>query len=82
MPLWSADIAPRLKRGESLIVAAHGNSLRALVKLLLNVPDDRIVEVEIPTGNPLLFEFDEGSLAPKSARYLDAARATPIPSLS
>lgn len=82
VPLWNAEIAPRLKQGESLIIAAHGNSLRALVKLLLQVSDERIVEVEIPTGNPLLFEFDKGSLTPKSARYLDAARATPIPSLS
>ncbi len=78
-PLWNAEIAPRLQRGESLIIAAHGNSLRALVKLLMKVSDDRIVDVEIPTGNPLLFEFEGGSLTPKSARYLDAARATPLP---
>ena len=81
-PLWNGEIAPRLKRGDSLIIAAHGNSLRALVKLLLKVPDDRIVDVEIPTGNPLLVEFETGSLAPKSARYLDAARATPLPPLA
>ncbi|MFN3960678.1 MAG: 2,3-diphosphoglycerate-dependent phosphoglycerate mutase [Parvularculaceae bacterium] len=80
-PLFDEEIAPRLKRGESLIIAAHGNSLRALVKLLLKVPDDRIVEVEIPTGNPLLFEFAPGSLTPKAARYLDEARATPLPPL-
>lgn len=81
-PLWDGEIAPRLARGESLIIAAHGNSLRALVKLLLKVSDDKIVDVEIPTGNPLLFEFAAGSLAPKSARYLDAARATPLPPLA
>lgn len=81
-PLWDQEIAPRLKGGESLIIAAHGNSLRALVKLLLKVSDDRIVDVEIPTGNPLLFEFATGSLTPKSARYLDAARATPLPPLA
>jgi 2,3-bisphosphoglycerate-dependent phosphoglycerate mutase len=69
-------------RGESLLIAAHGNSLRALVKLLLKVPDDKIVDVEIPTGNPLLFEFPAGSLTPVSARYLDAARATPAPPLA
>ncbi|MEZ5920545.1 MAG: 2,3-diphosphoglycerate-dependent phosphoglycerate mutase [Parvularculaceae bacterium] len=78
-PLWESEIAPRLKKGESLIIAAHGNSLRALVKLLLNVTDKDIVGVEIPTGNPLLFEFEDGSLKVKSARYLDEARATPIP---
>ncbi len=81
-PLWDQEIAPRLKRGESLMIAAHGNSLRALVKRLLKVSDDRIVDVEIPTGNPLLFEFATGSLTPKSARYLDAARATPLPPLA
>lgn len=81
-PLWDQEIAPRLKRGESLMIAAHGNSLRALVKLLLNVSDDKIVDVEIPTGNPLLFEFAAGALTPKSARYLDVARATPLPPLA
>ena len=78
-PLWNLEIAPRLEKGESLIIAAHGNSLRALVKLILNVSDQDIVGVEIPTGNPLLFEFEDGSLKVKSARYLDEARATPIP---
>ena len=81
-PLWELEIAPRLKNGQSLLIAAHGNSLRALVKLLMSVPDDKIVEVEIPTGNPLLFEFAKGSVKPLSARYLDAGRATPLPSLS
>lgn len=81
-PLWESEITPRLIKGESLLIAAHGNSLRALVKLLLNVSDDKIVEVEIPTGNPLLFEFAKGSIRPLSARYLDGARATPLPPLS
>ncbi|HBK91965.1 MAG TPA: 2,3-diphosphoglycerate-dependent phosphoglycerate mutase [Parvularcula sp.] len=81
MPLWTGEIAPRLMRGQSLLIAAHGNSLRALVKLLLRVSDDKIVDVEIPTGNPLLFEFAPGSLSPTSSRYLDAARATPLPPL-
>jgi 2,3-bisphosphoglycerate-dependent phosphoglycerate mutase len=79
-PYWDAEIAPRLKAGETVLVAAHGNSLRAIVKLLFAVPDDEIVEVEIPTGNPLLIELD-GSLKPVSARYLDDARATPLPAL-
>lgn len=78
-PYWNAEIAPRLKKGESLIVAAHGNSLRAIVKLLLQVSDAEIVNVEIPTGNPLMFEFADGSLETRSVRYLDEARATPIP---
>ncbi|MEK7265634.1 MAG: 2,3-diphosphoglycerate-dependent phosphoglycerate mutase [Pseudomonadota bacterium] len=81
-PLWESEIAPQLKNGQSLIIVAHGNSLRALVKLLFNVADDKIVEVEIPTGNPLLCEFGKGSVKPLLARYLDAARATPLPSLA
>jgi 2,3-bisphosphoglycerate-dependent phosphoglycerate mutase len=81
-PLWNDEIAPRLRRGDSLIIAAHGNSLRALVKLLMKVSDDKIVDVEIPTGNPLLFEFASGSLAPKSVRYLDESRATPLPPIA
>ena len=77
-PYWDAEIAPELKVGETLLIAAHGNSLRAIVKLLFAVPDDAIVGVEIPTGNPLLIELDD-QLAPVSARYLDAERATPLP---
>ncbi len=79
-PYWDAEIAPRLKAGETVLVAAHGNSLRAIVKLLFSVPDSDIVEVEIPTGNPLLIELD-GDLKPVSARYLDTARATPLPAI-
>ena len=77
-PYWDAQIAPRLKAGETVLVAAHGNSLRAIVKLLFAVPDAQIVDVEIPTGNPLLIELDSG-LHPTSARYLDTGRATPLP---
>ncbi|WP_428406890.1 2,3-diphosphoglycerate-dependent phosphoglycerate mutase [Hyphococcus sp.] len=79
-PYFEKEIAPRLKADESLIIAAHGNSLRALVKILFNVSDDEIVHVEIPTGNPLLIDLDAG-LKPKSAKYLDEARATKIPAL-
>lgn len=77
-PYWDAEIVPYLKAGETLLVAAHGNSLRAIVKLLFRVSDDAIVGVEIPTGNPLAIELD-AALKPISARYLDAARATPLP---
>ncbi len=77
-PYWESDIAPCLRKGETLLVAAHGNSLRAIVKLLFGVSDDAIVGVEIPTGNPLVIELD-ASLKPTSARYLDAARATELP---
>ena len=78
VPYWSGEIAPRLDAGETLLVVAHGNSIRAVVKHLFAVPDEQIVAVEIPTGNPLLIELD-GALRPSSARYLDAARATTLP---
>ena len=80
LPYWTNAIAPELKAGKNLIIAAHGNSLRAIVKHLFNVPDNEIVGVEIPTGNPLLIELD-ANLKPTSARYLDAARAAKLPAL-
>lgn len=80
LPCWEGDIAPLLKTGETILVAAHGNSLRAIVKLLFKVGESEIVHVEIPTGNPLLIELDE-ALKPLSARYLDVARAQPLPAI-
>ena len=77
-PYWDERIAPALARGDRLVVGAHGNSLRAIVKLLWNLTADEIVAVEIPTGNPLLIELDAG-LKPLSARYLDPARAQLLP---
>ena len=77
-PYWTSEIAPHLKAGETVLAAAHGNSLRAIVKLLFAVPDDQIVGVEIPTGNPLVIELD-AELKPVSARYLDEGRAQPLP---
>ena len=74
LPYWSGEIAPRLSQGETLLIAAHGNSLRAIVKHLFDVPDASIVGVEIPTGNPLLVELDDG-LRPTAAHYLDPNRA-------
>ena len=79
-PYWGAEIRPRVTHGEDLIVAAHGNSLRALVKLLFAVPDADIPKVEIPTGNPLLIEVDE-AVRVRGARYLDEARANALPPL-
>ncbi len=78
LPYWDAEIAPKLAAGENILIAAHGNSLRAIVKHLFEVPDSDITEVEIPTGNPLLIDLD-GALHVKAARYLDAARAKPLP---
>jgi 2,3-bisphosphoglycerate-dependent phosphoglycerate mutase len=80
LPYWDEVVGPDLRAGKNLIIAAHGNSLRAIVKHLFNVPDSEIVGVEIPTGNPLLIELD-ANLEPKSARYLDQARAAKLPAL-
>jgi 2,3-bisphosphoglycerate-dependent phosphoglycerate mutase len=80
LPYWNEAIAPDLRAGKNLIIAAHGNSLRAIVKHLFNVPDSEIVGVEIPTGNPLLIELDR-DLRPRSARYLDEARAAKLPAM-
>ncbi len=77
-PYWNAEIAPHLAAGETVLVAAHGNSLRAIVKLIWNVADDAIVGVEIPTGNPLVVELD-AQLKPTAARYLDETRAEALP---
>jgi 2,3-bisphosphoglycerate-dependent phosphoglycerate mutase len=62
-------IAPKLRSGRNVLIAAHGNSLRALVKMLDQVPESEIVELNIPTGVPLLYELDS-SLKPTGHRYL------------
>lgn len=80
LPYWDTRLAPALEGGRHTLVAAHGNSLRALVKHLFGVPDETITGVEIPTGNPLLLELDD-RLKPVSARYLDGDRARDLPDL-
>jgi 2,3-bisphosphoglycerate-dependent phosphoglycerate mutase len=77
-PYWDGEIAPRLAGGETVLIAAHGNSLRAIVKLLFDLSAEEIIEIEVPTGNPLLIELD-GALKPRAARYLDEARAQRLP---
>jgi len=74
MPLWFDEIAPKLKEGKKVLVVAHGNSIRALVKYLDNVSEKDIVELNIPTGVPLAYEVDPGSLKIKSHRYLGDAK--------
>ena len=78
LPYWEDAIAPNLRRGETILVAAHGNSLRAIVKHLFGVSDADIVGVEIPTGNPLVIELD-ANLRPFKAHFLDEARAAAVP---
>jgi 2,3-bisphosphoglycerate-dependent phosphoglycerate mutase len=76
LPYWESDIVPDLKEGKLVLVAAHGNSLRALVKHLDGISDEAIAGLNIPTGIPLLYELDD-TLAPVTAggRYLDPAAA-------
>ncbi len=69
LPYWHDTIAPTVRSGKRVIIAAHGNSLRALVKYLDNIPDDKIVELNIPTGVPLVYELDE-NLRPLKSEYL------------
>ncbi|MFH1222744.1 MAG: 2,3-diphosphoglycerate-dependent phosphoglycerate mutase [Pseudomonadota bacterium] len=69
MPCWNEKIAPEIKAGKKIIVSAHGNSLRALVKYLDNINDADIVGLEIPTGVPLVYELD-ASLRPVTKNYL------------
>jgi 2,3-bisphosphoglycerate-dependent phosphoglycerate mutase len=69
MPLWENTIAPTIKSGKKVIIAAHGNSLRALVKYLDNVSEQEIVDLNIPTGIPLVYELDD-NLRPLKHYYL------------
>lgn len=73
LPFWNDSIAPAIRAGRKVLVAAHGNSLRALIKHLDNVSDDDIVNLNIPTGQPLVYELDD-DLRPIRHYYLgDAA---------
>jgi 2,3-bisphosphoglycerate-dependent phosphoglycerate mutase len=74
LPYWQQRLAPELRAGRNVMVVAHGNSLRALVKMLDNMSEAAIVELNIPTGVPLLYELD-AALAPVSSRYLGDAEA-------
>ncbi len=59
VPFWNKKIVPSIKNGQEIIIVAHGNSLRALVKHLDKIPDNEIVELNIPTGTPLVYELDD-----------------------
>jgi 2,3-bisphosphoglycerate-dependent phosphoglycerate mutase len=69
LPYWDARIAPELKAGKRVLISAHGNSLRALVKHLSKIPDDEITGLEIPTGQPIVYELD-GDLREVERYYL------------
>jgi 2,3-bisphosphoglycerate-dependent phosphoglycerate mutase len=80
MPYWDEAIAPQLHAGRNVLIAAHGNSLRALAKHLFGVGDQDIIGLEIPTGNPILLDLDT-RLVPMNARYLDESRVGKLPPL-
>ena len=73
LPYWESTIVPEIKTGKVVLIAAHGNSLRAIVKHLDGISDADIAGVNIPTGIPLVYELDEETLKPikKGGRYLD-----------
>jgi 2,3-bisphosphoglycerate-dependent phosphoglycerate mutase len=76
LPYWKSTIAPAITSGQRVLIAAHGNSLRALVKYLDDISDEQIVELNIPTGIPLVYELD-AALKPVRSGYLgddEAAR--------
>ena len=79
LPYWESRIAPKVLAGERILIASHGNSLRALVKKLDNVSDEKIAELNIPTGIPLIYELSD-DLKPIRSFYLGdpeaVARAT------
>ncbi|MEL7449378.1 MAG: 2,3-diphosphoglycerate-dependent phosphoglycerate mutase [Pseudomonadota bacterium] len=75
MPAWDGEIAPAIKSGKSVIIAAHGNSLRALVKMLSGISDDEITGFNIPTGIPMVYELDENLNALDRYYLGDAAAA-------
>jgi 2,3-bisphosphoglycerate-dependent phosphoglycerate mutase len=72
MPYWEETIAPTIQEGKKVLIAAHGNSLRALVKYLDNVSEEEIVGLNIPTGIPLVYELDD-DLKPIKHYYLGDA---------
>lgn len=69
LPYWESRIAPELRTGRRVLISAHGNSLRALVKHLSNIPDAEITELEIPTGQPIVYDLD-ANLRPRDRYYL------------
>ncbi|HEX8669321.1 MAG TPA: 2,3-diphosphoglycerate-dependent phosphoglycerate mutase [Allosphingosinicella sp.] len=75
LPYWQERIAPALREGQRVLISAHGNSLRALVKHLSGIPDDEITGLEIPTGQPIVYALDEGLQATDRYYLKDRAPA-------
>ncbi len=74
VPYWQQTIAPAVRTGKNVIIAAHGNSLRALIKYLDGISDEQIISINIPTGIPLLYELDD-NLSPIQHKYLGDTEA-------
>jgi 2,3-bisphosphoglycerate-dependent phosphoglycerate mutase len=70
LPLWNESIAPALKAGKRVLIVAHGNSIRSLIKYLDQVSDEDIMEINVPNGIPLVYELDD-NLKPIQHFYLD-----------
>ena len=77
IPYYEKEIQKHFKENKNVLISAHGNSLRALCKYLFKISDEKINELEIPTGNPLIIEFDK-NLKIQKYYYLDETRAKPI----
>jgi 2,3-bisphosphoglycerate-dependent phosphoglycerate mutase len=75
LPYWHSDIAPDIRAGKTVLITAHGNSLRALVKHLDGISDDDIAELNIPTGIPLVYTLDDDLKPIGQAEYLDPVAA-------
>ena len=75
LPYWESDIVPDLQSGKTVLVTAHGNSLRGLVKHLDDIPDEEIAALNIPTGIPLVYELDDAMRPVGPSRYLDPEAA-------
>ena len=77
VPYYEKEIEPLISSNKNILISAHGNSLRALCKKILNISMKKIIDFEIPTGNPMLIEFDK-NLKVKNYKYLDAKRSKKI----
>ena len=77
IPYYEKNIKPELFSKKNILIVFHGNSCRALLKSILNISKEKIINLEIPTGNPLLIKFDE-NLKIKKYKYLDSYRAKRI----
>ena len=69
-PYWEGELKPAILSGKRVLISAHGNSLRAVLKFLENISDNKIIDIEIPTGNPLVYELDENTLRVIKKYYL------------